>query len=293
MALRSKQQQAAGIELWHRTSVVPHRQIYAPYGLETGQGVRRYTRACSSTKHLMTSAPFSGQRFAAFLFDMDGTILTSIAAAERVWSAWAQRHGLDVATFLPTIHGRRAIDTVRLAALPGVDPVAEAAAITQAEIEDVEGIQAIAGAAHFLASLDPKLWAIVTSAPRALALRRIQAAGLPMPEHLITSDDIEHGKPAPDCFLLGAQRLGVDSRQCLVFEDAPAGIAAGHAAGASVLVVTATHAHAAGGHASAETDNRAASTMNAPATAAASIVDYQGLSVSVDDAGTLQLVPRG
>jgi len=244
----------------------------------------------------MTTTPFSGQRFAAFLFDMDGTILTSIAAAERVWSAWAKRHGLDVAAFLPTIHGRRAIDTVRHAALPGVDPVAETARITQDEIDDVEGIEAITGAAHFLASLGSKHWAIVTSAPRALALRRIQAAGLPMPEHLITSDDIEHGKPAPDCFLLAAQRLGVEARQCLVFEDAPAGIAAGHAAGASVLVVTATHAQVAGGHAVSSTkDDTATSPENKSATKAPgtdSIVDYQGLSVALDQAGMLQLVPR-
>jgi len=172
---------------------------------------------------------------------MDGTILNSIVAAERVWSAWAERHGLEVQAFLPTIHGVRAVDTIRNLALPGVDATAEADALTLAEIEDVAGIDAIAGAAAFLSALPADRWAIVTSAPRALALRRINAAGLPMPALLITADEVVHGKPAPDCFLLAAERLGQPIADCLVFEDTLAGIAAAEAAGAQVIVVTATH----------------------------------------------------
>ena len=187
------------------------------------------------------SAFFAQRRFAAFLFDMDGTILSSIVAAERIWSAWAERQGLDVQAFLPTIHGIRAIDTIRNLALPGVDAAAEADALTLAEIEDVAGIDAIAGAAAFLGALPADRWAIVTSAPRALALRRIEAAGLPMPALLITADEVMHGKPAPDCFLLAAERLGYPIADCLVFEDTPAGIAAAEAAGAQVAVITATH----------------------------------------------------
>src|ERR1700712_1545064 len=112
---------------------------------------------------------------------MDGTILSSIAAAERVWARWAERHGLDVPAFLPTIHGMRSVETVRRLGLPGVDPVAESAAITAEEMDDVEGIEQIAGVAASLAALPPHRWAVVTSAPRALALRRIAAAGLPTP----------------------------------------------------------------------------------------------------------------
>lgn len=190
----------------------------------------------------MTAALFD-RPFAAFLFDMDGTLLTSIASAERVWAAWARRHGLDVAAFLPTIHGVRSVETVRRLGLPGVDPVAEAAAITRAEMDDVADIAPIAGAAAFLAMLPADRWAIVTSAPRALALRRLDAAGLPPPPLLIGAEDVRHGKPAPDCFRLGAERLGVAAADCLVFEDAPAGIAAAEAAGAAVAVVTATHTH--------------------------------------------------
>ena len=185
--------------------------------------------------------PFADRAFAGFLFDMDGTLLTSIAASERVWTAWAARHGVDAATLLTTMHGKRAEDTVRSLQLPGVDPVAEAAAITLAEIDDVDGIEAIAGAAEFLAALPRERWAIVTSAPRALALRRIAAAGLPTPDVLITAEDVSRGKPAPDGFLLGAQRLGLAAAECLAFEDTLAGATAAEAAGAAVVVISATH----------------------------------------------------
>ncbi|RWG29404.1 HAD family hydrolase, partial [Mesorhizobium sp.] len=116
---------------------------------------------------------FPGRKFAAFLFDMDGTVLNSIAAAERVWTKWARRHGLDVASFLPTIHGKRAIETIAALKLPGVDPVVEADALLEAEAADLEGIVPIPGAVAFLKSLPPERWAVVTSAPRELALLRM------------------------------------------------------------------------------------------------------------------------
>ncbi|MCU1782890.1 HAD family hydrolase [Pseudomonas sp. 13B_2.1_Bac1] len=186
------------------------------------------------------SAVFA-RRYRAFLFDMDGTLLNSIAAAERVWSTWAERHGLDVAAFLTTIHGARAIDTITRQALPGVDPEVEAQWITEAEINDVEGIVAIPGAVAFLNRLPDDQWALVTSAPRELALRRLRAAGIAPPAVLVTAEDVAIGKPDPACYLLGAQRLGVPVQDCLVFEDASVGIRAGEAAGADVMVVTSTH----------------------------------------------------
>jgi len=189
----------------------------------------------------MTTLP--DRDFAAFLFDMDGTILTSIKAAERVWGDWAAGHGLDVAAFLPTIHGKRTEETIRALDLPGVDPVAEAARITLAEIEDVAGIEAIAGAADFIGSLPRERWAIVTSAPRALAEARIAAAGLPLPAVLVAAEDVERGKPAPDPFLLGARKLGMAPADCLVFEDTLAGLRSAAAAGMDSIVVTVTHAH--------------------------------------------------
>jgi sugar-phosphatase len=189
----------------------------------------------------MTPDLLTDKSFSAMLFDMDGTIINSITAAENVWAKWARAHGIDVETFLPTIHGRRAIDTIASLNLPGVDAAAEAAYITQAEIAEVEGIEEIPGAAAFLNRIPVSSWAVVTSAPRELALTRLKAAGLPIPQILISAEDVEQGKPKPDCYLLAAKRLGVNCADCLIFEDAEIGIAAALACGGTLVVVTATH----------------------------------------------------
>ncbi|MBF6028484.1 HAD-IA family hydrolase [Pseudomonas sp. P115] len=215
------------------------------------------------------SAVFA-RRYRAFLFDMDGTLLNSIAAAERVWAIWAQRHGLDVPAFLATIHGARAIDTITRQALPGVDPDVEAQWITEAEIKDVDGVVAIPGAVAFLNSVPGDQWALVTSAPKALALRRLQAAGIVPPAVLVTAEDVAIGKPNPACYALGAQRLGVPVQDCLVFEDATVGIRAAEAAGADVMVVTSTH------HVTMETEHP-------------SIDGYERLRVQRDADGLLYL----
>src|SRR5580692_2207215 len=191
----------------------------------------------------MSGSTFFDRTFGALLFDMDGTIINSIAAAERVWTAWAERHGLGGGRILKKNHGVRAIETITKLELPGVDPKAEVHALLLAEIEDVEGVEAIEGAKAFLASLPPDRWAIVTSSPRKLALRRLEAAGLPPPAVLVTGEDVEHGEPAPDCSLLGAKRLGQRIEDRLVFEAAPGGLRAAAAAGAALIVVTTTHKH--------------------------------------------------
>ena len=208
--------------------------------------------------------------FAAFLFDMDGTLVDSIASANRVWRRWAASHGLDPETVLRTMHGVRAVETVRRLNVPGMDPEHEAHVLTLAEIDDVEGVVAIKGAKTFLRSLPAERWAIVTSAPRVLAIRRLDAAGIPRPRVLVTADDIAHGKPAPDCFLLAARSLGVAASDCLVWEDAPAGIRAAEAAGAAVMVVSASHAHP------FETSHPV-------------ITDYDGVKAVLDESGQLRL----
>lgn len=212
----------------------------------------------------MTS-PLPTRAFGGFLFDMDGTLLSSIASAERAWTTWAERQGLDVAAFLPTIHGVQSVETIRRLNLPGVDPVAEAHALTEAEMLDVDDVVPIGGAAEFLAALPPDRWAIVTSAPKRLAEVRLRAAGLPLPGVFVTAEDAERSKPAPDGFLLGAKRLGMAPEDCLAFEDAPAGIAAAEAAGMTLVVITETH-------------------RGAMDTAHATVADYRDLSVEWDGA---------
>ncbi|RUM21201.1 HAD family hydrolase [Rhizobium vallis] len=178
----------------------------------------------------------------AFLFDMDGTLLNSIAVVERVWSEWARRHGFEPEVFLKTIHGIRASDVIRGLGLPGVDPAHEADLLLAEEMEDVSGIVEIPGAVRFLDAIADGRWAIVTSAPIELARRRMSAAGIPMPKVIVSGGEVKSGKPSPEGYLLGASRLGVDPSRCLVFEDAVAGILAGEAAGADVAVITETHA---------------------------------------------------
>ncbi|MBC3777717.1 HAD-IA family hydrolase [Pseudomonas sp. SWRI99] len=208
--------------------------------------------------------------FGAFLFDMDGTVLNSIAAAERIWSAWAVRHGVDVEAFLPTIHGARAIDTITRLNLAGVNAQEQAAFITAAEIDDVEGIVEIPGAAAFLNRLPQDRWAMVTSAPRDLALRRMAAAGIAEPAVMITAEDVQAGKPDPAGYLLAAKRLGVEPADCLIFEDATVGIQAAEAAGAALMIITTTHQHPI-------------------ETAHATLASYDALRVDVDSNGRLRL----
>jgi sugar-phosphatase len=180
---------------------------------------------------------FRNHTYAAFLFDMDGTVLDSSAAVDRVWGSWAKRHGVDVPTLLASVHGVRSEDTIRRFGGADVDVAKEAQWILEAEVADVDGVVALPGIQDFVAALDPDTWAIVTSAPRALAEVRLRAVNLPIPKVMITAEDVKRGKPDPQGFLLGAQRLGVNIGECLVFEDSPAGVAAAKAAGAHVAII--------------------------------------------------------
>jgi sugar-phosphatase len=189
----------------------------------------------------LSELPYPGRHFAAFLFDMDGTLITSIDSANRAWTSWAQLRGFDPAHVISIMHGVRTVETMKR--LGVADPLAEAAWITTREIEDTEGVETIAGAADFLARIPQERWAIVTSASRALAEARLARAGIRVPPVMITSDDVERGKPDPACFLLGAERLGVRAADCLVFEDTIAGLTAADAAGAAGLAITITHDH--------------------------------------------------
>ena len=180
----------------------------------------------------------SSSAFAAILFDMDGTLIDSREAVARTWRHWAARHGIDYRALVSAAHGRRTRDTVRLFCPDGIDADAEALELERREEVDAEGIVAVAGAATLLSALPPDRWAIVTSAGRRLASHRLAAAGLPLPNVLVTAESVQRGKPDPEGYTLAATLLGVDVKRCLIFEDAEAGIAAGQAAGATVLAIT-------------------------------------------------------
>ncbi|HLZ45876.1 MAG TPA: HAD-IA family hydrolase [Gemmatimonadales bacterium] len=179
-------------------------------------------------------------RSTACLFDLDGVLVDSRAVVERTWHRWGERHQLDVAPLLRIAHGRRARDTLQ-AIIPRLATDAEVAWLDAAELEDVEGLTPVPGAREFLASLPIGCWGIVTSCSRALAELRLSSVGFAVPRMIVVSGDVKHGKPAPDGYRLGAERLGVAPADCLVFEDAPPGVAAARAAGARVIGITTTH----------------------------------------------------
>src|SRR6266481_5409080 len=173
------------------------------------------------------------------LFDLDGVLVDSTPAVARVWAGWARTHGFDPDEVVRKAHGRPSITTIR-ELLPLADHAAEDREVERREIADIEGVVPLPGAMELLQALPLDRWAIVTSCTRALAQVRIGAAGLPKPKQMVTSTDVQHGKPDPQPYLKGAQVLGVPAADCLVVEDAPAGIRAGKAAGARVLALRTT-----------------------------------------------------
>ena len=179
-------------------------------------------------------------RCGAILFDLDGVLMDSRVAVERAWVRWAAGHGIDPVSVLAEAHGRRTVDTIRAVAPPSLDVEAEARLLEATESTDFDGVTTLPGAAKLLAALPAGSWTVVTSGTRALATGRLAHGGLPIPEQLITADDVERGKPDPQPYLAGAAALGVDAAECLVIEDAPAGIEAGKAAGMRVLAVATT-----------------------------------------------------
>ena len=176
----------------------------------------------------------------AILFDLDGVLVDSTQAVERVWRKWAAQHKLDPQLVLEHAHGRRTIETIRIVA-PQLDADAETGNVEEMEIADKEGIIAIPGAADLLRSLPSDRFNIVTSATRALASARLRYAGLPVPERLISADDVTEGKPSPEPYLKGAAALRIAPADCVVFEDTPAGVESARASGMRVIALTSTY----------------------------------------------------
>jgi mannitol-1-/sugar-/sorbitol-6-phosphatase len=176
----------------------------------------------------------------ALLFDLDGVLADSTRSVVRAWSAWARRVGLDPDELIPKVHGRRAIETIR-SVRPELDAEAELATLVADETTDNPDTVEIPGAGALVRSLPIGSWAIVTSGLREVATARLVAAGIPVPDVMITAESIERGKPDPDCYLKGAAALGVAPADCVVVEDAPIGAAAARAAGMRLIALTSTH----------------------------------------------------
>jgi mannitol-1-/sugar-/sorbitol-6-phosphatase len=176
----------------------------------------------------------------AVLFDLDGVLVDSTPAVARVWTRWAVAHGIDPQRTITHAHGRRSIETVRALA-PELNAEEENLRVEQMEIEDKEGVTALAGASLLLTTLPQNRFAIVTSATSPLARARIGYADLPLPEHLVTADDVTEGKPSPEPYLKGAALLGFAPQDCIVVEDAPAGIVSAHQAGMRVIALPNTY----------------------------------------------------
>lgn len=178
----------------------------------------------------------------ALLFDMDGVLVDSTPVVERSWRKWAKANEIDEDTLMPLIHGRKALETIAQVT-PHLDAYAEWQILIKQESEDTEGLRGFEGAKELLDALNasPLYWAIVTSAPRKLAVDRLKATGLPVPEVLICAEDIDKGKPAPDGYQAAAKAFSIPEPDCLVIEDAPSGIEAALSAGMKALAITSTH----------------------------------------------------
>jgi len=173
------------------------------------------------------------------LFDLDGVLVDSTPAVARVWTKWATKHGFVADDVVRQAHGRPSIATIR-DLLPHADHDAENREVERGEIEDVDGVIPLPGALDLLQTLPQDRWAIATSCSRRLAEVRIRAAGLPLPKHMITSTDVQRGKPDPEPYIKAAKILGLAPADCIVVEDAPAGIRSGKAAAARVLALRTT-----------------------------------------------------
>jgi mannitol-1-/sugar-/sorbitol-6-phosphatase len=176
----------------------------------------------------------------AILFDLDGVLVDSAAYVEQQWRVWATSRGLHPEPFLRVCHGRRAVETIRIAA-PHLDAEAEVKAFLPEDEPSPEMITPMAGAARLLEALPEGTWAVATSGPRASATARLRHALLPVPAVLVCAEDVSRGKPMPDAYLLAARGLGVVPSDCLVIEDAPAGIQAARTAGMAVIGLATTH----------------------------------------------------
>jgi len=176
----------------------------------------------------------------AILFDLDGVLVDSTASVARQWRKWAELKKIDPEPVMKIAHGVRALEIIRQVA-PHLDAEEEVRRIESLEVDDQDGVSVMPGAAELLASVPDDRRAVVTSGRRHLATGRLQWAKLPVPKIMVPADDVSKGKPDPEPYLKAAELLGMKPWECLVIEDAPAGIRAARAAGMKVIGITSTY----------------------------------------------------
>jgi mannitol-1-/sugar-/sorbitol-6-phosphatase len=207
-------------------------------------------------------------RCAAILFDLDGVLVDSTRSVERQWRIWSREHGLDEEKAADIAHGVRAIEVIRKVA-PHLDAEAELRKLESREAADYDGVTVMPGAVELVRSIPRDRWCVVTSGTRHLAVARLRLAGIPPPDIMITADDVANGKPHPEPYLKGAELLGVNPKECLVVEDAPAGIRSAQAGGMKVIALTSTY------------------TASALSEADVVVQELQQIQVAVDGSGIL------
>ena len=176
----------------------------------------------------------------AILFDLDGVLVDSTRSVARQWRQWAAQNNIDPEKVVEIAHGRRTIEVVRILA-PHLDAKAEETKLEKREADDIEGVAVMPGAAELLKSIPEGQWCVVTSGTRYLATSRLRLAQLPIPRVLVSADEVQKGKPDPEPYLKGAELLKVKPAECLVIEDAPAGIRSAHAGGMKAIALTSTY----------------------------------------------------
>lgn len=176
----------------------------------------------------------------AILFDLDGVLVDSTGSVDRQWRIWARERGIDEEKVMAIAHGVRAVEVVRAVA-PHLDPETEVGKLESREAADRDGVAVMPGAIALIRAIPAGHWGVVTSGRRQLATGRLQLAQIPLPKVMIAADDVANGKPHPEPYLKGAELLGANPADCLVIEDAPAGIRAAHAGGMKVIALTSTY----------------------------------------------------
>ena len=176
----------------------------------------------------------------AILFDLDGVLVDSTGSVDRQWRIWARERGIDEEKVIAIGHGVRAVEVIRTVA-PHLNAEEEVRSLEAREANDRDGVAVMPGAVALVRTIPQGRWCVVTSGSRHLASARLRLAGIPVPDVMVTADDVVNGKPHPEPYLKGAALLGVDPKECLVIEDAPAGIRSAHAGGMKVIALASTY----------------------------------------------------